>query len=460
MAKWLGLALALVLAYVGYLLLKNQSFTPPWAMPKTAKISKGDIKVPITASGLISAYQTVEIKSEASGEVIDVLVEEGKFVKKGDVLVQLKEVDEQRNVDRAQSQLEVLRAQLEQTQISILTADANILSAEAEIDRLSAEIEMSQFQLEKVERLAKQGNTNEEEMITAKSRHRANQALKKAAEARRKNATNARSDAEAAVRAQEANVRSAQTNLADAKERLSKTKITAKQDGIVTEVTIRKGMLVQSGTGGFSLGTVLLRLADVSKKKVVTRVDEADYGRVMRISPLSAMPEMPGLREAAEDASSTAAEELATRTGKVRLTVDAFPDRKFEGLIERVEPQGKLALGSSVIQFDVHVQISDPQWYILPLGAQAQVEFTVEAATGVLRVPSDAVKSSEEKKGVWLKVDPPSGSNEKWGKKFVAARFGITDGEFTELLETLGETPLKVDDEVYTKLPPEDKKES
>jgi len=170
---------------------------------------------------------------------------------------------------------------------------------------------------------------------------------------------------------------------------------------------------------------------------------------VLKISPLDALPETPGLREAA----AQGADDPEKRSGQVRLTVDAFPEEEFEGVIERVEPQGKLNQGSAIIQYDVHVAITDPKAHRLPLGAQAQVEFTVENASEALRVPAEAVKSYQGQRGVWIKVPPERGSNEQWGKRFVPCRFGITDGEYTQVIEALGDAKLDPGTTVYTKLP-------
>ena len=154
---------------------------------------------------------------------------------------------------------------------------------------------------------------------------------------------------------------------------------------------------------------------------------------MLNISPIDALPDMPQLRQVAQED----AEQLEKRSGTVKLTVDAFPDKTFEGRIQRVEPQGKLNAGSSIIQFDVHVEITDPQRHMLPLGAQAQVEFTVESATGALRVPAEAVKTFQDQRGVYVKKSPEPGSSEKFGKHFVPCRFGISDGEYTQVIEVL-----------------------
>jgi multidrug efflux pump subunit AcrA (membrane-fusion protein) len=209
--------------------------------------------------------------------------------------------------------------------------------------------------------------------------------------------------------------------------------------------------MVQSGTQSLTGGSPMLTLADISKLKVLTRVDESDYGKVHDISPLNALPEVAELRAAAQQD----AEQMAKRSGKVTLTVDAFPEDKFDGAIERVEPQGKLNAGASIIQFDVHVQITDEQRFKLPLGAQAQVEFTVESVQDALLVPAEAVKASQSERGVWVQTDEPE-SGSQWGKRFVRCRFGITDGTNTQVIEVLGPGELKPGDKVYTKLPPRD----
>ncbi len=89
----------------------------------------------------------------------------------------------------------------------------------------------------------------------------------------------------------------------------------------------------------------------------------------------------------------------------------------------------------------------------MPLGAQAQVEFTIESAERAWLVPAEAVKSHEDQRGVWVKIPPASG--EEFGKRFVPCRFGISDGEHTQILSVLEEGELKEGTEVYTKLPQE-----
>lgn len=448
MRKWILVAIAFIaLGGTWYYVRTNVRYQPSWAAAKFGKVTRGDIRVPITAAGLIEPAQRIEVKPKASGEVVEVFVAEGSWVDRGESLVHLERDYEERNVDRAKADLQRANALLNQAKIAIETAKANVAIARAEVDRLKAEARISLFERDKIRSSESVTLYSEQQRITADARHDVNMALLDAARGRMQNASHALEDAKQRVISQEASVNAAEQTLADAEERLKETTIIAGGDALVTDVFVRAGMLVQSGTQSLTGGTPVMMLADVSSKKVVARVDEADYGRVLDISPVDALPEVEGLRQSAAQDQET----LEHRVGTVKLTVDAFPEDTFEGRIERVEPQGKQA--ASIIQFDVHVVITDERAHMLPLGAQAQVEFTVESAEGVLRIPTDAVKVYQGERGVWVKTPPAEGSAEEFGKRFVACVFGITDGEFTEVTQVKGDADLAEGAEVFTKLP-------
>ncbi len=456
MRKWIWVLLAVGAVAASWWYVRTYvRVTPPWMQPKFGKIDRGDIRVPVTASGLVEPHERIEIKSEASGEVISIPVVEGSYIRVGDVLCELDPDDEERNVDRAQAALDRVEALLAQAKVAVLRAKENVNIAEARLAEYRAQEELTRIDYEEELRLFQKGigSASAFGLQTKKARFDTAVAQVKAAESAVVNAQHDIADAEAQVANQEANVREATKALEDAQKRLRETKIISKLDGIVTEVRVSVGTLVQSGTqNAFSGGTVLMTVADLSRMKVVARVDEADYGAVRSISPIDALPEVEELRSAAQ----REAEAIAARGGKVKITVDAFRDEEFEGEIERVEPQGRLNAGSAIIQFNVHVNVTDEKRYMLPLGTQAQVEFTVQSAQNVLRVPAEAVKSFQEAKGVWLRVPPAAGSGEQLGKRFVPCRFGITDGEFTEVVDVLGGGELKEGQEVYTARIPSD----
>lgn len=451
MKKWLILLGAVAVVAGIYYVARQQRYEPPWAQPKLGKVTRGDIRVPITASGLIRANQEVELKSKASGRIIDVPVVEGMYVKVGQPVARLDPDDEQRRLDRAQADFDRAEALLTQAKVAVERAAVSIESAKARAEEISAQGEIAKFELQKVEELAARGQASAQQLNDARAQYRMSLAQQESARIAITSAELAKQDAETAVASQQAVVNSARKTLEDSVQRVKETTVLAPVDAIVTEVFVKPGVLVQSATEGFTGGTPVMRLADVSKKMVIARLDEADYGRVLNISPLDALPDMPQLREtAAQDA-----EQLAQRSGTVTLMVDAFKDDTFTGRIVRVEPQGKLNAGSSIIQFDVHVEVTDEKRHKLPLGAQAQVEFTVESAIGALRVPAEAVKMFEGQRGVYLKTPPTAGSSERYSKKFVPCRFGISDGEYTQVISVLADGRLNEGDEVFTKLPEE-----
>jgi multidrug efflux pump subunit AcrA (membrane-fusion protein) len=452
MKKWILLVVAVAaIAGIWYYMRTYVRYVPEWDKAKFGKVTRGSLAVPITAPGLIEPNQRIDIRSKASGEVIDIRVLEGDYVKKDDVLVLLKKDDEERQREQAQAALTRMQALLAQAQVAVEQAQQSIITADARVDEIEGNGEIIKFELERLRDLAERQVGTSLELVTAEARWKINQAQLAAAKASALTARNGLEDARQSVTIQQAAVEEAQKQLEDAEERLKETTIRAPQDAIVTDVRVTVGNLVQSATRGLTGGTPVMELADVSKLKVVTRVDDADIGRVRKIAPLESLPEIPGLLEAVQQEKGR----LEKRSGHVRLTVDAFPEETFEGQIERVEPQGKLSTGSAIIQFDVHVEVTDERRNTLPLGTQAQVEFTVENVTDALLVPAEAVMTFQDERGVWVKTPPEPGSVDPFGKKFVPCRFGITDGAQTQVVATVGGEPLKEGQDVFTKLPRE-----
>jgi len=449
MSKWYVVLIGVaIIVGTWWFVRENARYTPDWDKPKYGEVSRGEIRVPVTATGLIEPHQRIEIKPEASGEVIDIKVREGDYVKAGDVILVIKQDDEKRNVARAQAQLDRATAQLAQSRVNAKTRRSEVDTSAARLEEIAANLERAEFDYKRSSELDKRGTTGEREMVVAKNTFEVTKAQKKQAEAAVAQANFQVSNADEQIKIAEATVQEATNTLEDAKQRLRDTTIYARGDSLVAEVRVKKGNLVQSGIGTVTGGSVLVVLADVSRLKVLTRVDESDYGRITNIAPIDSLPQMPGKREAiaAQEAS-----QLQARTGNVKISVDAFPDRDFEGRIELVEPQGKLNSGASVIQFDVHVEVTDKDKFFLPLGSQAQVEFTVESVKDAILVPAEAVKTREGEKGVWVSATPLPGA--QWGKKFIRCRFGITDGVNTQVAEILDGEKLEPKTQVYTKLP-------
>ncbi|NLE28122.1 MAG: HlyD family efflux transporter periplasmic adaptor subunit [Phycisphaerae bacterium] len=81
--------------------------------PEFTTITRGDLDVPISATGSIEPASKAELKCKASGMVQKVYVDPGDMVRKGDLLVELDPVDEQRSVDNASTEVARMQASLD-----------------------------------------------------------------------------------------------------------------------------------------------------------------------------------------------------------------------------------------------------------------------------------------------------------------------------------------------------------
>jgi HlyD family secretion protein len=73
--------------------------------------------------------------------------------------------------------------------------------------------------------------------------------------------------------------------------------------------------------------------------------------------------------------------------------VDAYPDRRFNGLVEKIEPQAVVQQG--VTMFPVLVTLNNQDGALRP-GMNGEVSVTIEERKNVLAVPNDAVKNMRE----------------------------------------------------------------
>jgi len=160
----------------------------------------------------------------------------------------------------------------------------------------------------------------------------------------------------------EAALVTARTNLDLAKQRLDDATVRAPVAGTVLSQSVTEGQVISSATSSVSGGTTLLTMADLSRIRMRTLVAETDVGNV--------------------------------RAGqRATVTVDAFPNRTFEGAVEKVEPQAVVA--QSVTNFPVLVSLSNDEGLLLP-GMNGEVSLVVDRRNDVLAVPVDAVRSQRE----------------------------------------------------------------
>ena len=183
-----------------------------------------DIVVSAQAAGAIQPDTTVEVKSKASGEILQMLVETGQTVERGALMVRVDPRTPKNTVAQAQAELEVARAQ-----------QTNATAQKQRADELFKSQSITQ--------------TEHEQAILDYANAKA-----------------------AVVRAQVA--------LENARIRLDDTDVRAPITGTIIEKSVERGQVISSPTSDVGGGTVLLKMADLNLVQVRTLVDETDIGKI------------------------------------------------------------------------------------------------------------------------------------------------------------------------------------
>ena len=154
----------------------------------------------------------------------------------------------------------------------------------------------------------------------------------------------------------------ANTNLDLAKQRLEDATVVAPVGGTIISKPVALGQVITSATGAFGGGTTLLTMADLSKVRMRAMVNETDIGNVKAGQP-------------------------------ARVTVDAYPERPFQGVVEKIEPQA--IVQQSVTMFPVIISLQNNEGYLKP-GMNGEVSLLIERRENVVAVANDAVRTLRE----------------------------------------------------------------
>ncbi len=407
---------------------------------KTEKLTRGDLTLPINATGEVRPARRVVIKAEASGEVIEITKQPGDRVTRSDFLIRLQPDDEQRIVDRAKLDVDAASARLEETRLNLEQArTADLASAKAAVEQIKASLKLSKYRAERIKENPDLYHT--EEQIQRVSAYENDLARLASANATLEKAKLSVPRAEQLVKQAEAAHETCLTNLGDAEKRLSETDIAAPIDGIMADLYTQIGEVIQGGMRTITGGTMLAVVLDMDKLLVRAEVDEADIGRVLAIAPEWAKPGHP---ESAQVPQNLRAE-AETREHLPVITVESFRDEEFIGIIERIYPEPTKLSGVVTYLVDV-VIVSENKDQLLP-GMRADVSFTSEHVENVVLCPNEAIREGAGGKlGVY--VPKEAVSPDERPTEFIACKFGLDNGNYSEVREGLDEGMI-----VYTRLP-------
>lgn len=307
----------------------------------------------VTASGRINPQTEVKLSSEVSGEVIDLRVQEGDSVKRGDLLCVV-------NPSIYEAVVTQVTASVNQTRATLASAKASLIQAKAAADNATRNYERN-------EKLHNDKVISDMEFEASRLQHE---------QADANYAT-----AQEQVNAASFSVKSAEAQLQQAQDNLKKTKIYAPMNGIVSLVNVKLGERVV-GTAQMA-GTEIIRIADLANMQAEVDVNEND---VLRIS----------LGDTAE------------------VEVDAYVNKKFKAVVTQIAYSATNSITSVIstsqaTNFTVKLSLLKDSYsdliklelgrkYPFRPGMSATVDIKTESRDNVLTVPIQSVTTREDEK--------------------------------------------------------------
>jgi HlyD family secretion protein len=329
----------------------------------TAEVSRGRVENVVNSTGTVKAVQTVNIGSFVSGPILKINVDfNGKFMP-GDLLG---EIDPR-----------LLKAAYDRDV-------AAVAREKAAWEREKATLQTQMADLERVQALLTQAVRNEKRALALRKEDRdyisdteVDQFTYNRAslDAQLKVARAAIEQGKAAVNAQEEAYNQAVANLENSKTNLGYCKIIApmpKPEGSETEEDVKRipGRVIerkvdpgQTVAASFQTPEMFVIAYRMDRKMHIhANVDEADIGQVLTAQ---------------------------ARKGKVKFTVDAWPQQVFEGTIFEVRRNSTTT--QNVVTYPVVIEAPNPGEKLFP-GMTANISFEIEVRENVTRIPAAALR--------------------------------------------------------------------
>lgn len=245
MKKWIWVITVAIILSMLFFYLKSNNTPEISESFMTAPVTRGTLSLTVAATGTITPYTEVELKSKASGEIISFPFQEGDILSKGKVAVRLDPETERSRVNQA---------------------NANLLIAEAKLEK--AEITLQDEEL----RLKRQKSLFADKVISRQDLD---------------NRTFSVGRAVSDVKIAKAELIRAKETLKEAQDRLADTEIRAPLSGTILKKYVEEGQVIASTTSSASEGTLLFIMADLAKIYIEAMVDETDIGRIITGQPVT-----------------------------------------------------------------------------------------------------------------------------------------------------------------------------
>ena len=330
------------------------------------KVQKRTITEIVNASGKIYPAEEVKVSPDISGEITELNVQEGDTVKKGQVLARI--------------YADIYDIQRDQAASGVAQSQAQVNNSQAALDALKAQMDQAEKTYNMQKQLFDDKVISKNEFNIAEANYKTSKANYNAAVQ--------------GIRGGQAGIQSAQANLQKANKDLNRTVITAPTDGVISLLNVKKGEKVAGNS--FTLGTEMMRIADMEKIEVRVDVGENDIPKVK-------------LGDSAI------------------ITVDAYSDRKFKGMVTQIASSNNGAATQSassststdVTQYKVYVRLLPESYADLmgkgsfPFrpGMSASADIQTKTHSNVLSIPINAVTTRDKNDSTKANKVKPADAN-------------------------------------------------
>lgn len=318
------------------------------------KAAQRTIVETVNASGKVYPEVEVKLSPDISGEIVELDVEEGDSVKKGQVLARIYG--------------DIYATQRDQAAAIVNQQEAQVANATASLNALQAQLDQAKKTYDMQKQLYDQKVISRSEFNTADAAYKTALANLNAAKQ--------------GIRGSQASVQSARAGLEKANKDISRATLEAPMSGVVSLLNVKKGERVVGSS--MMAGTEMMRIADMSKIEVRVDVGENDIPKVH-------------LGDSA------------------LIEVDAFNNRKFKGVVTQIASSNNGAASQTslsntttdVTNYKVYIRI-DPNTYkdlIDPTkkknfpfrpGMSASADIQTRTHTNVLSIPINAVTTRDK----------------------------------------------------------------
>jgi len=359
---------------------------------KTMEVKRGGLVVTVSATttSIIKSEQEVILSAQRSGKVTQMKLEEGDEVKKGEIVVEIDREEAKARLMEAEANLHVARARLGQTEAGV---SMERIQTESQVQQTKATLDNAYREWERQKVLFQRGvvpksslDRAEEAYLVAKAQHEralGNLDLNKVKE--RDVAA-----AKAIVQQMEAALRLAQIQL-------GYSEIVAPFNGVVSKKWVSQGEFV-------SIGSPIVTLVEPKRLYIKSTIDEVDV-KNLKVGQ------------------------------KVKIQLDAYPDKVFPGVLKRISP---IVLGAKqeTRTFETWTYFEGEMPFIKP-GMSADIEVITDHLQNVLSVPSTALIEKGGKKMLYLIKEGRVNLRE--------VEVGLSNWNYTEVRRGLEEGDLIVE---------------